>query len=260
MAGLVPAIHVLSCCARKTWMPATSAGMTSGEGLAQFRHAPSDRRGARRSRAHAAAATPPCWWRRRRRQNHAGAAGAAPHVAERQQNHHAGAAADRGRASADRMAETLGERAGETVRLSCRASARKSRATTRIEVVTEGAPATKFLPINLELVPVSPWCCSTNRPTFARCRYRPGAGVGCVQRSARGSCESGHVERCSTARASQIAGRRAGHRQRKAGAFLRKNHVAARPMCRWSADGGCAPRALDAPILVGAGFPPAPPS
>ena len=27
MAGLVPAIHVLLC--RKTWMPATSAGMTT---------------------------------------------------------------------------------------------------------------------------------------------------------------------------------------------------------------------------------------
>jgi len=28
MAGLVPAIHVLITAARKTWMPATSAGMT----------------------------------------------------------------------------------------------------------------------------------------------------------------------------------------------------------------------------------------
>jgi hypothetical protein len=29
MAGLVPAIHVfLHCCVAKTWMPATSAGMT----------------------------------------------------------------------------------------------------------------------------------------------------------------------------------------------------------------------------------------
>jgi hypothetical protein len=32
MAGLVPAIYVLLLCyRRKTWMPATSAGMTSGE-------------------------------------------------------------------------------------------------------------------------------------------------------------------------------------------------------------------------------------
>jgi hypothetical protein len=30
MAGLVPAIHVFIE-ARKTWMPATSAGMTNGE-------------------------------------------------------------------------------------------------------------------------------------------------------------------------------------------------------------------------------------
>jgi hypothetical protein len=31
MAGLVPAIHVLlAAYRRKTWMPATSAGMTSG--------------------------------------------------------------------------------------------------------------------------------------------------------------------------------------------------------------------------------------
>jgi hypothetical protein len=32
MAGLVPAIHaLLGCAARKTWMPATSAGMTTGQ-------------------------------------------------------------------------------------------------------------------------------------------------------------------------------------------------------------------------------------
>jgi len=30
MAGLVPAIHVFACTPSKTWMPATSAGMTAG--------------------------------------------------------------------------------------------------------------------------------------------------------------------------------------------------------------------------------------
>jgi hypothetical protein len=38
MAGLVPAIHVFLCCRApesKTWMPATSAGMTT-ERLTQF--------------------------------------------------------------------------------------------------------------------------------------------------------------------------------------------------------------------------------
>jgi hypothetical protein len=29
MAGLVPAIHAFAVAKRKTWMPATSAGMTS---------------------------------------------------------------------------------------------------------------------------------------------------------------------------------------------------------------------------------------
>jgi hypothetical protein len=38
MAGLVPAIHVLLAwiAGRKAWMPATSAGMTTGEGRFNF--------------------------------------------------------------------------------------------------------------------------------------------------------------------------------------------------------------------------------
>src|SRR5712671_4482370 len=39
MAGLVPAIHVfLACPAIKTWMPATSAGMTSEHALSRLVH------------------------------------------------------------------------------------------------------------------------------------------------------------------------------------------------------------------------------
>src|SRR5436190_16252258 len=38
MAGLVPAIHVLLCDEEKTWMPATSAGMTrKGRGQASWK-------------------------------------------------------------------------------------------------------------------------------------------------------------------------------------------------------------------------------
>ena len=40
MAGLVPAIHVFA--AVKTWMPATSAGMTSEMELLLFRMQPGD--------------------------------------------------------------------------------------------------------------------------------------------------------------------------------------------------------------------------
>jgi hypothetical protein len=42
MAGLVPAIHVLVCDAVKTWMPATSAGMTLEIQLLLFRMQPGD--------------------------------------------------------------------------------------------------------------------------------------------------------------------------------------------------------------------------
>ena len=63
------------------------------------------------------------------------------------------------RASAERMAQTLGERAGETVGYRVRFGSKVSRAT-RIEVVTEGIFSRQILD-DPELT-ASPPCCSTN--------------------------------------------------------------------------------------------------
>ncbi len=64
------------------------------------------------------------------------------------------------RASADRMAKTLGERAGETVGYRVRFGSKISRAT-RIEVVTEGIFSRQILD-DPECSTASPRCCSTN--------------------------------------------------------------------------------------------------
>jgi hypothetical protein len=63
------------------------------------------------------------------------------------------------RASAERMAHTIGERVGETVGYRVRFGSKVSRAT-RIEVVTEGIFSRQILD-DPELS-VSPRCCSTN--------------------------------------------------------------------------------------------------
>ena len=63
------------------------------------------------------------------------------------------------RASAERMARTLGERAGETVGYRVRFGSKISRAT-RIEVVTEGIFSRRFSTIPNCLA--SPPCCSTS--------------------------------------------------------------------------------------------------
>ena len=72
------------------------------------------------------------------------------------------------RASAERMAKTLGERAGETVGYRVRFGSKVSRAT-RIEVVTEGIFSPPD-PRRSRAVTASPPCCSTS---FTSARSTP---------------------------------------------------------------------------------------